>query len=65
MFALKNVTNLEEWACRLRPLGLRILMLKECPRTSAGMIYLYRETWLKRILADYDHRRVRADVRWY
>jgi len=52
MFALKNVTKLEEWDCRLRLLGLRTLMLKECPRINAGMIYLYRETWLKRILQE-------------
>ena len=52
MFALKNVTKLEEWDRRLRLLGLRALILKECPRINAGVSYLYRETWLKRILEE-------------
>lgn len=47
----------EVWDRRLQPLGLRVLVLKECPRTNAGMVYLYRETWLKRILEDREHRR--------
>ena len=46
-----------EWDRLLSPLGLRVLVLKECPQTNAGMIYLYRESWLKRILEDRQHRR--------
>lgn len=39
------------WDGALSPLGVRVIMLKECPAADAGMIYVYRERWLRRLLA--------------
>lgn len=38
------------WNQRLAPLGVRVMILKECPVTDACMIYVYRPTWLAKIL---------------
>ena len=35
---------------QLKPLGLALRILKECPKTGAFLIYVYRERWLTRIL---------------
>ena len=40
------------WDNILRPLGLRAVVLKECPAAQAAMIYVYRVGWLKDILSD-------------
>lgn len=46
----------DSWDQRLQPLGIRVLVLKECFRTNACMIYVYRESGLKEILLDEDKR---------
>ena len=38
------------WARELAPFGIAVRILKVCPRTGACLIYLYRRTWLHRIL---------------
>lgn len=38
------------WDRRLSPLGIRAVILKECPRTGACLVYLYRPSWLTTIL---------------
>ena len=38
------------WDHELRPLGIRVIVLKECLRTGNCLIYLYRPTWLDQIL---------------
>lgn len=38
------------WDCQLCPLGIRVIVLKECLRTGNCLIYLYRQTWLDQIL---------------
>lgn len=45
-----------EWDRCLTPKGIRVVILKECRKTSACMIYVYREAWLSRILEDADNR---------
>lgn len=40
------------WDQKLRKKGIRVISLKECRRTSACMVYVYREEWLERILKD-------------
>ena len=42
----------EEWDERLNPLGIRVRILKECLNATAGMIYVYREKWLERLLTE-------------
>lgn len=39
------------WDQTLSPLGVRVMVLKECPAADACMIYVYREKWLGRLLA--------------
>lgn len=39
------------WDHTLSPLGLRVTALKECQRSDACMVYVYREKWLCRHLA--------------
>ena len=43
------------WDDRLTPMGIRVIVLKECRRTNACMIYVYREEWLACILSDADN----------
>lgn len=38
------------WDRSLSPLGLRVTALKECHRSDACMVYVYRESWLRRHL---------------
>ena len=38
------------WDRRLSPRGIRVRILKECPAAQACMIYLYRSSWMDRIL---------------
>lgn len=40
------------WAGELEPFGIVVRVLKVCPRTGACLIYLYRRTWLNRILRE-------------
>ena len=40
----------EFWDHQLRSVGIRVMVLKECPHTGACMIYLYRQEWLDKIL---------------
>ena len=41
---------LARWKGVLAARGIRVRVLKACPRTGAWMIYLYREAWITRIL---------------
>ncbi len=41
-----------QWDCALRPLGLRVRILAECPDAHACTILLYRPAWLESLLAD-------------
>nr|WP_326214815.1 DUF3793 family protein [uncultured Oscillibacter sp.] len=41
---------LARWKGALAARGIRVRVLKACPRTGAWMIYLYREVWITRIL---------------
>lgn len=41
---------LARWKRVLAARGIRVRVLKACPRTGAWMIYLYREAWITRIL---------------
>lgn len=41
---------LARWKGALAARGIRVRVLKACPRTGAWMIYLYREAWIARIL---------------
>ncbi len=41
---------LARWKGALAARGIRVRVLKACPRTGAWMIYLYREAWITRIL---------------
>jgi hypothetical protein len=49
--------TVRSWDERLRPLGIRAAVLKECPVTGAVMVYLYRETWLEEIVEEAETRR--------
>lgn len=40
------------WAKELAPFGIAVRILKTCPRTGAGLVYLYRAGWLRQILAE-------------
>ena len=40
------------WARELAPFGIAVRVLKECPRTGACLIYLYRAKWLRQILGE-------------
>lgn len=44
------------WDRKLRALGLRVKVLKECCQQDAAVIYVYRRDWLERILRDEDSR---------
>ena len=44
------------WDRTLRPYGVRVRILKECPALSAGMLYVYREAWVARLLTDEPRR---------
>ena len=47
----------ECWARQLAPRGLTLRVLKTCRVTGACMLLLYREDWLRRILAERSNRR--------
>ena len=47
----------ECWARQLAPRGLTLRVLKTCRVTGACMLLLYREGWLRRILAERSNRR--------
>lgn len=47
----------ERWARQLAPRGLTLRVLKTCRVTGACMLLLYREDWLRRILAEPSNRR--------
>ncbi len=40
------------WAGELAPFGITVQILKTCAQTGACLIYLYREAWLRTILAE-------------
>lgn len=40
-----------KWQAALQPSGVSIRILKECPKTSAFLIYVYRQARLEQILA--------------
>lgn len=46
----------EEWDRTLAPMGIRVSILKECSRTGASMVYVYRKDWVSRILSDQETR---------
>lgn len=35
------------WDRMLAPLGVRIMIIKECPASNACMIFVYRASWLE------------------
>lgn len=46
----------QAWDRKLRHFGVRVMILKECPAAEACMIYVYRESQLRRILAEAENR---------
>lgn len=44
------------WDRKLRSLGVRVEVLKECAQRDAAVVYVYRWDWLDRILHDEDNR---------
>ena len=40
----------ERWRRELEPRGIVLRVLKTCPVTGACMVYLYRPTWLQRLV---------------
>jgi hypothetical protein len=48
--------TVRSWDNCLRPLGIRVVVLKECPKTRAAVVYLYRETWLEKIVQETETR---------
>jgi hypothetical protein len=44
--------KVEEWDNKMHSLGVNVMVLKECVRTSASMVYVYRKSWLEEILRD-------------
>ena len=51
----------KHWDHTLSPLGLRVQVLKECPRTGDCIIYVYRPDWVGKLLTDGKNRRFLAD----
>jgi hypothetical protein len=49
--------TVHSWDDCLRPLGIRVRILKECHRTGAAVVYLYREAWLKEIVQETETHR--------
>lgn len=47
----------EHWDRIFQPMGLRVQVLKECPRTGDCMIYVYRSKWVAAVLHDAANRR--------
>lgn len=50
--ALREKTDY--WDSMLRPLGMRVQTLKQCAKTTASIVYVYRQEWVKRILSNSD-----------
>lgn len=46
----------EFWDAALSPRGVTVRILKECQRTGAVLVYVYRPAWLAEILAQADVR---------
>jgi hypothetical protein len=44
--------QVRRWDTAFQPLGLRATILKDCTRTGASMVYIYRPAWLERIFRD-------------
>ena len=44
--------TVKNWDRALTRLGLRVRILKECPRTGDCMVYLYRPAWVESLLSD-------------
>lgn len=44
----------EHWNELLSPLGMRVQTLRQCAKTTASIVYVYREGWVSRLLADAD-----------
>lgn len=44
------------WAKALAPFGIGLRVLKTCPRTGDGLIYLYRAAWLRQVLTVPEHQ---------
>lgn len=40
------------WNELLSPLGMKVQTLKQCPKTTASIVYVYREEWVHRLLSD-------------
>lgn len=59
LFRFPAYPALRETVCRwddcLWPLGIRMVVLKEC--AAAAVVYLYRETWLEEIVQEADTHR--------
>lgn len=52
----------DHWNRLLSPLGMRVQTLKQCPKTTASIIYVYREEWVRRILTDSDTQHFLSDT---
>lgn len=50
------------WNQLLHPLGMRVQTLKQCPKTTASIIYVYREQWVRRLLSDSETRQFLSDT---
>jgi hypothetical protein len=44
--------SIQHWERQLSPFGLHVTLLKTCPRTGDSMVYVYRQTWLEKILRE-------------
>lgn len=46
----------EHWDRKLSRRGLRVRVLRDCPRTGGCLILVYRPDWLERLLAEEENR---------
>lgn len=50
------------WNELLRPLGMRVQTLKQCAKTTASIVYVYREQWVTQLLEHPDTKRFLSEV---
>lgn len=55
-FGVDVLRAIAHWDRLLSPRGLRVTLLKTCPRTGDSMVYVYRPAWLERLLAQEEIR---------
>lgn len=56
------VEKANAWDQLLSPLGMRVQTLRQCVKTTASIVYVYREEWVCRLLTDPDTRQFLADT---